>query len=140
MTSASLFLYTRPDFAKLNARILDGWHRYYPIKPIIAHSSFASPHLHQPGARRTVEGGRNLQPAHWAVRPSYPQEPSEEGRLLASGYHGHAPGKRELFPVAHGPHSAMLLPVASSAALGSTSLAAVQVAWHEGYLLAPIHP
>ena len=46
MTSSSLLLYTRPDFAKLNSRILDGWYRDYPTKPIIAHSSFANLHTY----------------------------------------------------------------------------------------------
>jgi hypothetical protein len=46
MTSSSLLLYTRPDFAKLNSRILDGWYRDAPIKPIIAHSSFANLHTY----------------------------------------------------------------------------------------------
>jgi hypothetical protein len=46
MTSSSLLLYTRPDFAKLNSRILDGWYRDHPIKPIIAHSSFANLHTY----------------------------------------------------------------------------------------------
>ena len=39
-------LYTRPDFAKLNSRILDGWYRDAPIKPIIAHSSFVNLHTY----------------------------------------------------------------------------------------------
>jgi hypothetical protein len=46
MTSSSLLLYTRPDFSKLNARILDGWYRDLPIKPIIAHSSFVNLHTY----------------------------------------------------------------------------------------------
>jgi hypothetical protein len=46
MTSSSVLLYTRPDFAKLTARILDGWYREYPIKPIIAHSSFVNLHTY----------------------------------------------------------------------------------------------
>jgi len=46
MTSSSVLLYTRPDFAKLNSRILDGWYRDYPIKPIIAHSSFVNLHTY----------------------------------------------------------------------------------------------
>lgn len=46
MTSSSLLLYTRPDFAKLNSRILDGWYRDYPLKPIIAHSSFVNLHTY----------------------------------------------------------------------------------------------
>jgi len=46
MTSSSVLLYTRPDFAKLNSRILDGWYRDYPLKPIIAHSSFVNLHTY----------------------------------------------------------------------------------------------
>ncbi len=46
MTSSSLLLYARPDFAKLNSRILDSWYRDYTIKPIIAHSSFANLHTY----------------------------------------------------------------------------------------------
>ena len=46
MTSSSVLLYTRPDFSKLNARILDGWYREQPLKPIIAHSSFVNLHTY----------------------------------------------------------------------------------------------
>jgi hypothetical protein len=46
MTSSSLLLYTRPDFSKLNSRILDGWYRDMPLKPIIAHSSFVNLHTY----------------------------------------------------------------------------------------------
>jgi hypothetical protein len=46
MTSSSVLLYTRPDFSKLNARILDGWYRDLDIKPIIAHSSFVNLHTY----------------------------------------------------------------------------------------------
>ena len=46
MTSSAVLLYTRPDFAKLQARILDGWYRDMPLKPIIAHSSFANLHTY----------------------------------------------------------------------------------------------
>jgi hypothetical protein len=46
MTSSSVLLYTRPDFAKATARILDGWYRDYPLKPIIAHSSFVNLHTY----------------------------------------------------------------------------------------------
>jgi hypothetical protein len=66
-TSSALLLYTRPDFAKLNSRILDGWYRDLDIKPIIAHSSFVNLHTYiQQGWETGIENcTRGLQ--GWGV-------------------------------------------------------------------------
>jgi len=45
MRANSLWLYTRPDVAKLHGRMLDGWHRLR-LEPIITASSFANMHTY----------------------------------------------------------------------------------------------
>ena len=40
-----MWFYTRPDFAKLHMRVLDGWHSI-GVDPIIAASSFANLHTY----------------------------------------------------------------------------------------------
>src|SRR5579883_3387668 len=45
MTANSIWLYTRPDFAKVHMRVLDGW-RQKNIKGIISASSFANMHTY----------------------------------------------------------------------------------------------
>ena len=45
MRANSAWLYTRPDFAKLHMRVLDGWHSI-GVDPIIAASSFANLHTY----------------------------------------------------------------------------------------------
>src|SRR5437763_1911746 len=45
MRANSMWLYTRPDFAKLHMRTLDGWHSL-GLEPIITASSFANLHTY----------------------------------------------------------------------------------------------
>ncbi|HEX8968865.1 MAG TPA: hypothetical protein VF937_13345, partial [Chloroflexota bacterium] len=45
MRSNSMWLYTRPDFAKLHMRVLDAWHSR-GLEPIITASSFANLHTY----------------------------------------------------------------------------------------------
>lgn len=83
MTSSALLLYTRPDFAKLEARVLDGWYRDYPIKPIIAHSSFANLHTYiNQGWETGIENcTRGLQ--GWGVTRAQLMEAVAHARLSA---------------------------------------------------------
>jgi hypothetical protein len=45
MRANAMWLHTRPDFAKLHMRVLDGWHSQ-DVDPIIAASSFANLHTY----------------------------------------------------------------------------------------------
>jgi hypothetical protein len=45
MRANAMWLHTRPDFAKLHMRVLDGWHAQ-DVDPIIAASSFANLHTY----------------------------------------------------------------------------------------------
>jgi hypothetical protein len=83
MTSSALLLYTRPDFAKLEARVLDGWYRDYPLKPIIAHSSFVNLHTYiNQGWETGIENcTRGLQ--GWGVTRAQLMEVVAHARLSA---------------------------------------------------------